>query len=169
MSAPTARALSMALVGGVTAILLFTQGLLVWAGFLAWGAFIAAGGDGAALKQTITGNLVGAALGWLALLLMIFIVMPADSWLWMPRTGAAIAVTLFILCMIPGGSSLPTKLYGYAAVLGASVRVVVDVTSGQRILGLHQYNPFLEVAISMVAGAVAGFLANKLAGSLSKA
>jgi hypothetical protein len=34
--------------------------------------------------------------------------------------------------------------------------------------GLHMYNPFIGVALSMVAGAVVGLIAVKLAGVLSK-
>jgi hypothetical protein len=92
MSAGTARAVSMGLLGGSMAVLLFSQGLVVWAAFVAWAMFLAAGGGGGGLKSSITNTLIGAVIGWAALVLMTVVFrVTSDTWLWMPRTGLIIA------------------------------------------------------------------------------
>jgi hypothetical protein len=172
MSPMTARAVSMALLGGVVAVLFQTQGLLSWAGFIAWGGFLAAGGDTTALKKTIVGNIFGAFLAWSALMMMFQVYVAPDSWLWMPRAGIAMAVTLLVLSLaakVELLSHIPAGLIGYAAVFGAfSIPLRPDLTGLERLTGLHLYNPFIQVPISMVAGAVVGLIAVKLAGALSK-
>jgi hypothetical protein len=160
----------MALFGGIALILFRTQGLLLWAGFVAWAAFLDAGGDGAALKKTIVGNIFGAFMAWVALLLVLYVVVPAGSWLWMPRTALAVAVTLLVLGLAARSellSHVPSSLYGYAAVFGSWAVVVPDSPGPERLTDLHLYNPIIVVVISMVIGAVFGLLSNKLADSLA--
>jgi hypothetical protein len=173
MSPTTARAVSMALLGGLAAALLPTIGLFGWAGFIAWGGFLAAGGDNAALKKTIAGNIFGAFLAWVALVGTRLIEVDPGSWLWVPRAGIAVAVTLLVLCLaarVELLSHIPTGLMGYAAVFAAfSIPIVsVNVQGLDRLTGLHMYNPFIQVALSMVTGAVVGLISVKLAGALSK-
>lgn len=172
MSPTVARGVSMALLGGVAAALLSWLGLLYWAAILAWGCFLTAGGDSTALQRTVAGNVVGAFLGWSALMIMFLIHVSADSWLWIPRVGGAVAVTLLILGLVSKVgllSNVPAGLAGYAAVISAVFYVrIPDLPILGRMTGLHMYNPFIAVALSMVAGAVVGLLAVKLAGALSK-
>ena len=172
MPVATARALTMGLVGGFMAILFYTQGLPVWAAFIAWACFVEAGGDSAALKKAIAGNAYGALLGWGALLVVRFVEVPADTWLWMPRTGLALVVALAVLGLtanMKGIGSIPAALYGFAAVLGVNMAATDVVwTSGQRLVGLRLYNPLFATVLSMVGGALSGFLASKLAERLSR-
>jgi hypothetical protein len=171
MSPMTARAVSMALLGGVVAVLFQTQGLLAWAGFIAWGGFLAAGGDTTALKKTVAGNIFGAFLAWVVLMIVRQVYVAPDSWLWMPRTGIPVAVTLLVLSLaakVELLSHIPAGLLGYAAVFGAFSIPIGDLTRLERLTALHMYNPFIQVSGSMVAGAVVGLIAVKLAGALSK-
>jgi hypothetical protein len=171
MKPMTARALSMALVGGVAAVLFLSQGLLLWAGFIAWGVFLAAGGDTAALTKTIAGNLFGALLAWAALLIMHQFPVAPDSWLWIPRAAIVVAVTLLALSpatKVAPLSNLPAGLIGYAAVFGAFSIPVQDLTTLDRLTALHLYNPFILVALSMVVGAVVGWIAVRLAAAVGK-
>jgi hypothetical protein len=171
MTAVNARALSMALVGGIATMLFYSEGFLIWAGLVGWAAFLSAGGDVAAFRKSVIGTTFGAILGWVTLLLMLFVVTPDGSWLWMPRTGLAVAVSLLLLGLagnIGALSDIPLALYGYAAVIGGSTIVVEEVTRAQKLLSLHQYNPLILVVLSMVGGAVCGLVSNKLAGSLAR-
>jgi len=171
MSPMTARAVSIALLGGIVATLFPTQGLLNWAGLIAWGGFLAAGGDNAALMKTIAGNIFGAFLAWAALMIMHVIYVAPDSWLWMPREAVAVAVTLLALALaakVELLSHLLAGLTGYAAVFGAFSIPIMDLGGLTRLTGLHMYNPLIQVPMSMVVGAVVGLISVKLAGALSK-
>jgi hypothetical protein len=171
MTAVNARALSMALVGGIATVLFYSGGFLLWAGLVGWAAFLTAGGDGAAFKKSVISTTFGAALAWLTLLIMIYVTIPEGSWLWMPRTGIAMAVSLLILGMAGRSkalSDIPLALYGYAALIGGSTIVVEEVTRAQKFLALHQYNPLILVVLSMFGGAVCGLVSNKLADSLAR-
>ena len=171
MSKATARAVSMAVLGGVMMVLFATQGLLFWAALIAWGGFLAAGGDSGALKKTIAGNTLGAALGWVALMVAQVIVIAADSWLWMPRIGAAVAVTLFVLVLaskVDAFSHLPAGLMGFAAMVGAYSIPIMQLNGWERLTGMHLYNPFIQVVLSMLGGAVFGLLSSRLEVALSK-
>jgi hypothetical protein len=161
----------MAVLGGFAVVLFATQGLLGWAGFIAWGGFLAAGGDTAACKKTVAGNIFGAILAWVALMIAQQIYVAPESWLWMPRLAFAVAVTLLILCLaakVELLSHLPSGLLGYAAVFGAFSAPIMNLNGMQRLSGLHMYNPFIQVSLSMVAGAVVGLISAKLADALSK-
>jgi hypothetical protein len=171
MSRMIARAVSMAVLGGVLAALFPTQGLLSWAGFVAWGVFLAGGGDLGALKKTVAGNIVGAFLAWAALVLMHQFPVAPDSWLWMPRMGIAVALTLLVLGLaakVELLSFVPAGLTGYGAVFAAFYVPIRDLTALARLTGLHLYNPFIQVPTSMLAGAVVGWVAVKLAGALGR-
>jgi hypothetical protein len=171
MSVATVRAVCLGLVGGIMAVLFYTQGLVVWAAFIAWANLLDSGGDGAALKKTITGNLLGAVVGWVALVVMLYLTIPVGTWLWMPRTGLTLAMALLVLALVANLMrivSIPSALYGFASVLGVSAAAVPAWVSGQRLIALRQYNPVVATILSMVGGALCAYLANKLANRLAK-
>ena len=73
MSQLVALSLSIGVLGAVWTFLCLgplTGYLIVWAGFIAWGCFFHSGGDTAALTKTIAGNVYGAIVGWIALLII---------------------------------------------------------------------------------------------------
>jgi hypothetical protein len=171
MTPLTARAVSIALLGGAAAVLFATQGLVSWVAVLGWGGYVAAGGDSTALKRTIAAGLLGALLAWVALLIRHQFVVPPDSWLWMPRAGIAVAVTLFVLGMatkVDLFSHLPSGFIGYAAVFGTFAIPDSAAAGQERLMGLHLYNPFIQASLSLVAGAVLGAISVAVAGVLSK-
>jgi len=80
MSQLTALSVSIAVLGGIWAYLALgplSAYVLVWAGFIAWGCYFHTGGDDAALKKTIAGNIYGAVIAWVALSIIVNVPMPA--------------------------------------------------------------------------------------------
>lgn len=167
MSAGTARAVSTGLLGGIMAVVLFSQGLVVWAAFVAWAMFLAAGGGGGGLKSTITNTLVGAVIAWAALVLMTVVFrVSTNTWFWMPRTGLIIglAVALISLSAKDGVErSVIPRLCGFAALLGAMAGAVPAWATERPLTALRLYNPGIATVISLVGGAVCAFLAEQLA------
>lgn len=171
MSPHLARASSMMLVGGVGAALLFTVGLPVWPAMLGWASFLDAGDRSDALKTTVVGGTVGVCVAWAAEIAVFSIPVPPDGWLWIPRSAGAIALSLPLLVLASRVgllARLSAALYGYAAIFAAVLMPLGELTSIQRLTGLHLYNPLFHLTISMAGGAVLGFLSNRLTDALSK-
>jgi hypothetical protein len=171
MTPLTARSTSIALVGGVAAMLFWTVGLLFWAGVIAWAACMEAGGDSDAVRKTIAGNTFGAVMGWIALTVALLIPVSPEGWVWVPRSAIPVAITLFFIVMatrVPLLSRLNASLYGYGAVFGAFLVIAAETTSLDRLTSVHLYNPVLAVVISMVGGAVCAPVATRLTAALSK-
>jgi hypothetical protein len=173
MTARTARAVSLGLLGGIAALLFISQGLLYWAGLIAWASFLELGGDTAALKKTIAGNLFGAFMGWVALIVTVLIPASASGESWLLKAGVVDAVALVLVVLATRFemlSRVSTSLYGFAAVIGAVVlSVALENVSGlEQLTGFHHFNPFLLVVASMILGAVFGLASNKLAEALTK-
>lgn len=171
MSPTTARAVSMALWGGLVAAFFSSGGLLDWAAFIAWASFLAAGGDNAAAKKTIPAFIFGAAVAWLAMLMRHQVAVAPDSMLWIPRAGIAAAVSILILGLVAKVdliSYLPASLTGFALAFGAGSIPIQELKGESRVLGVHMYNPFFQVSISMVAGVVIGMVAVRMATALEK-
>jgi hypothetical protein len=172
MSQLVALSVSIALLGGVATMLYQTQSFLIWAGFIAWAAFFGAGGDTAALKKTIAGSVFGAIVAALALVL--FQYLPVEGWLWIPRNGVVVAVTVLILGLaskVELLSHLPANVYGYAATFAAtrmaSMATPVAPTT-QLFSAPHVSIPLFNVIVSMVVGALFGLASGKLAAALQK-
>jgi hypothetical protein len=109
MSQLTALSVSIAVLGGIWAFLALgpLSGLvLVWAGFIAWGCYFHSGGDDAALKKTIAGNIYGAFIAWIALNIIVMEAMQS-----MGTVGAALVVgiTVFFLVIVAGCQLLSGK------------------------------------------------------------
>ncbi len=173
MSKLTALAVSIAVLGGVWAFLALgpLAGLvLVWAGFIAWGAFFHNGGCTVALQKTIAGTLYGALLGWIALLLVVNNPFGLSAPLW---PAIVVAVTVFFLVIVAGCnllSSVPTQVYGYAAIVAYSLHQPTTDGVGPlaSLTSASMANPLILLAVSFVLGALFGFLSGKLSGMLGK-
>lgn len=167
----TARSVSMALVGGLASILIYTQGFLVWAALIAWAAYLDAGTEPWPLKRTIVGNLFGALLAWATLVIALNISVPEDSRQWILRTGIAIALSLLLLgfsTRIAMLARLSASLYGYATLFGAYIIPVEGRTALQGLTTQHLSNPLALVVASMVVGATSGAIANRLTEAMAK-
>lgn len=173
MSKLTALSLSIAVLGGVWAFLALgplSGFVLVWAGFIAWGCYFHTGGDDAALKKTIVGTIYGAALAWIALLLVVKnpLGLPAPLW-----PAIVVAVTVFLLVIVANIdllSAVPANVYGYAATVAYSLQTPTTDAGGplHSLTMASMANPLILLGVSFVIGAVFGMLSGKLSAALSK-
>lgn len=174
MSQLTALSVSIALLGGVWVFLALgplAGNVLVWAGFIAWGCYFHTGGDNAALKKTIAGNIYGAILAGVALLLVV------KNPIGLPAAIAApvyVAATVFFLVIVADKCDLlsvvPANVYGYAATVAYSLSVPTAEGVGPlaSLTAASMANPVLLLSVSYVLGAVFGMASGKLAGVLGK-
>jgi hypothetical protein len=172
MSAGTARAVSTGLLGGIMAVVLFSQGLVVWAAFVAWALFLASGGGGQGLKSTVANSLIGAFIGWITLVLITVVFRVADgTWMWMPRTGIIIGLAVAGVSLTAKGDStkiaLP-RLCGFAVLLGAAAGAVPAWVTDRPLTALRLHNPGIAAALSLVGGALFAYAAEALSAKLVK-
>ena len=164
MDLVTASAISIGLLGGIGAFLLMLSpvalGLSVWAALIGLATFYLCGGKEAGLGKALTHNIFGAVMGLILLLLV-----PLGAAIWTPLwVGICVLITLFILVIASKWAKLgdiPASLLGYAP-------LVAFVGKNAAVAAVSFDNPFVNVAISLVIGAVLGYLAEKLTGALAK-
>lgn len=164
----SALAISIGLLGGIAAWLflgpLGSLGLSIWAAFIAWASFYHCGGKESGLQKTITNNVFGAVLGWIAMLAVTKL--PLSATLGVPVwAGICVAVTVFLLVIAAKSSlfsDIPAGVLGYASVVAISL-------AGDKI-GLTTAatleNPLINIVISMVIGALFGYVSEKAAGAM---
>jgi hypothetical protein len=164
----TALAVSIGVLGGIAAWLflgpLGALGLSVRAAFIAWASFYHCGGKEAGLQKTIINNVFGAIVGWIALLLVTQI--PLAGALALPLwAGICVAVAVFVLVYAaknPMLSDIPAGVLGFACVVALAL-------AGNKLGTLTAAsleNPLINIVISMVIGAVFGYVSEKGAGAL---
>ena len=141
--------------------------ILIWGVFIGWATFFAIGGDTAALKKTITCNVFGVICAWI--MAMILLGTPLGG---LAAAGAGIAVGLTVLGMclaahIPALDSIPASVYGYAATAAYLLQTegALDMSA---LTGANFGNALIILAVSLVVGALFGFLSGKLGGILAK-
>ena len=167
--------LSIAVLGAIWAFLALgplSGFVLVWAGFVAWGCFFHTGGDDKALIKTIVGNIYGIVIAWIALLIIVNVSVAALGTVW---PAIVVGVTVFLLVIVASIEPLsvvPANVYGYAATVAYSLHQATDAEAGMGPLanlasGSFQ-NPLVLLIVSMVIGAIFGFLSGKLAGAMTK-
>jgi Protein of unknown function (DUF1097) len=151
--------------------------LLVWAGFIAWGCFFHTGGDNKALIKTVVGNAYGAFVAWIAFLIIVHIPIAALGAVW---PAIVVGVTVFCLVIVASVeplSAVPANVYGYAALVAYSLHQpsAPPTAAGERGIGPLQNlgaltfaNPLILLIVSMVIGAVLGYLSSQLAKMLTK-
>lgn len=164
----TALALSIGILGGIATYLfvgpLAMLGLQIWAAFVAWSAYYHSGGKEASLKTNIPAHIWGAILGWVALLGITGL----GGSLGVPlAAGISVAVTVIVLVLganIPALASIPSAVYGYACV--AAFALLAGKLGTLTAASLVD-NPLINVVVSMVIGALLGWLSEKIAGALA--
>lgn len=174
-----ALSLSIAVLGAIWAYLalgLLAGYVLVWAGFIAWGCFFHTGGDQKALIKTICGNIFGIIVAWIALLLVIY----ANKSGALIVTAIIVGVTVFFLVIvakIDQLSAVPANVYGYAATVAYSLHQPSAAGATPDVMGTGPLqslaapsfaNPLVLLIVSMVLGAVFGYVSGQLAGVLGK-
>ena len=166
MSQSVALSVSIAVLGAIWAYLALgplSSFTLVWAGFIAWGCFFHSGGDNNALAKTIVGTIYGAIIGWIALLIVVKVPVPALGTFW---PAIVVGVTVFFLVIVASIdllSAVPANVYGYAAIVGYTLSkgATGALTAGSAA------NPLVLMIISLIIGALFGYASGKLAGVLT--
>jgi hypothetical protein len=168
MSSLVALSVSIGVLGGIATILYLKMGLLIWAGFLAWACYFHAGGNDAALKNTIVCNTFGSLCAWVAALIIISIPL-ADSLTLPVWAGIVVGLTVMVMCLaahIPALSAIPASVYGYAATFAYLLQTPNALTK-ENLLSASLANAFLLVAVSMALGAIFGMVSAKMGAALS--
>ena len=163
-----ALALSIGVLGGIATWVALgpLAGILqIWAIFIAWACFYHCGGKETGLKNTIVCNIAGAILAWIALIIVLKTGL-GDSLgvpLW---AGIVVGVTVFILVMlakVPALATIPAMVYGYASVAAFGLlRQGADVTAA------NFNNPLIAIVVSMVVGAILGYVSEKVGVAIAK-
>jgi hypothetical protein len=162
-----ALAISIGVLGGIAtwvALGPLAGYLQIWAIFIAWGCFYHSGGKETGLKNTIVCNIAGAVVAWIALIIVLKTGL-GDSMgvpLW---AGIVVGVTVLIMVLlakIPALATIPAMVYGYASVAAFGLLAAnADVTAP------NFNNPLVAVVVSMVVGAILGWISEKIAGAMT--
>ena len=163
MTLITALAISIGLLGGLAAWICLgvITGLQIWAIFIAWGCFYHCGGAESGLKNTIVCNIAGAVIAWIALVIIVNTggigdTLPAGLW-----AGIVVGVTVAIMVLlanVPAFATIPAMVYGYA-----SVAAFFLLSGNANVMAADFSNPLVAVIVSMVVGAILGYLSQKFA------
>lgn len=172
MSLLIALSISIGLLGGIAtwAFLSAWSGpVLIWAAFVAWGCFYHSGGDEAALKNTIIGNLFGAVCAWVAAMIILSVPLAATLTLpvWAGIVVAGTVVVVVLAAHIPAFSVIPASVYGYASAF-AFLLQTPKALSVETLTSATMSNALLIVPASMIVGAVFGLASAKIGGMLVK-
>lgn len=165
-----ALGVSIGLLGGIATWLFLGPigglGLSIWAAFIAWGSFYHCGGKEAGLQKTVVHNIFGVIIGWIALMLITQI--PLAGSLGLPVwAGICVAITVFVLVLAAKNamfSDIPASVFGFASV--AAFALAGDKL-GALTAGSFE-NPLFNVVVSMVIGALFGYVSEKIAGAIAK-
>ena len=168
MSLLTALAISLGVLGGVATWLFLGPlagfSLQIWAAFIAWGCFFHCGGKDSGLGQTIAANIAGAIIAGITLFFVVSTGV-ADA-LGLPIwAGICVGIGVAAMCLlanVPMFSSIPAQVYGFAATAGYSLLAdKANIVTAPTLA-----NPVLIIIISMVIGAIFGYVSEKVAGQL---
>ena len=165
----TALAISIGVLGGIATFVLlspFGFGLHIWAAFIAWATFYHCGGKEEGLGKALTQLIFGAIMAYIALLLVTQI--PLGAALGVPLwAGICVLITVFILvyaAKAPLLSDIPASVYGYAATAGLAL-------AGGKLGAVTTAsldNPFINIVISLIIGAILGYISQKIALAMVK-
>ena len=168
MSSLVALSVSIGVLGGVATILYLNVGLLIWAGFLAWACYFHAGGNDAALKNTIVCNAFGSFCAWVAALIILSFPL-ADSLTLPVWAGIVVGLTVMGMCLaahIPALSAIPASVYGYASTFAYLLQTQGALTR-DNLMSAGMANAFILVVVSMALGAVFGMVSGKVGAALT--
>ena len=168
MSSNTALAISVGVLGAIATWLFLGPlggALAIWAAFIAWGCYFHCGGKEQGLQSAIVNNAAGAVIGGLTLLAAgaaIGASLPAAVW---PAICVGIGVAaMVLLANLPMFSVIPAQVYGFASVVAYTLMTAdgaANLTAGSMA------NPVVVIILSMIVGAVFGYVSEKVAGMLA--
>ena len=168
MNINTALAVSIGLLGGLATYAFladhFGLGLQIWAAFIAWACFYHCGGKVGGLGATISANVWGVIMAAVALIVFSNVGIGLATPVW---AGICVGLAVFVMLLatqIPFLSAIPATVYGFAATAG-----YVLLTNGAgNLMDPSLKNPAVVIAMSMIAGAILGYISEMLAGVLAK-
>jgi hypothetical protein len=140
--------------------------LQIWAIFIAWGCFYHCGGKETGLKNTIVCNIAGAIVAWIALLIVVKTGL-ADTIglsLWAGIVVGATVLIMVLLAKVPALATIPAMVYGYASVAAFALLT----GKFDQLTAASFENALVAVIVSMVVGAVLGYISEKVAGAMAK-
>jgi hypothetical protein len=164
MSLNTALAISLGVLGAIATWLFLGPlggALAIWAAFIAWGCFFHNGGKESGLQSTILATAAGAIIAGITLKVAgagIGASLPAAVW---PAICVGIGVAaMVLLANVPLFASIPAQVYGFAAT------VALTLLKGGDAMAASIENPVVVIILSMIIGAVFGYVSEKVAGML---
>jgi Protein of unknown function (DUF1097) len=162
MSLNTALAISLGVLGAIaTWLFLGPLGgmLAIWAAFIAWGCYYHSGGKESGLQSTIVCTAAGAVIAGITLKLAgLSIGLPEVMWTAI-CVGLGVAA-MVLLANVPLFASIPAEVYGFAST------VAYAVMKGGSVTAASMENPVVVIILSMVIGAIFGYVSEKIAGML---
>lgn len=168
MSLISALAISVGVLGGVATWLFLgplAGGLQIWAAFIAWACFFHCGGKEGGLKATVLANIAGAVMAWLTLLAVSRGGLGESLGLpvWAGICVGVGVLVMILLANMPALNAIPAMVYGYAATAGFAL-LTADGLANLTVAKLG--NPLVTIILSMIVGAVFGYVSEKVAGAL---
>jgi len=168
MSANTALAISVGVLGAIATWLFLGPlggALAIWAAFIAWGCFFHCGGSESGLQSAILGNIAGAVVAgitlWVATQTGIGDSLGLPIWAGI-CVGVGVAV-MVLLGNIPIFSAIPAQVYGFASV----VALTLLGNGAGNLSAASMANPVVVIILSMIVGAIFGWVSEKIAGLLA--
>ncbi len=168
MSANTALAISVGVLGAIATWLFLGPlggALAIWAAFIAWGCFFHCGGSESGLQSAILGNIAGAVIAgitlWVATQTGVGDTLGLPVWAGI-CVGVGVAV-MVLLANIPIFSAIPAQVYGFAAV----VALTLLGNGAGNLASPSMANPVVVIILSMIVGAIFGWVSEKVAGMLA--
>jgi uncharacterized protein DUF1097 len=163
-----ALSLSIGVLGGIATFLFlqFMPHYLIWAAFIAWACYFHTGGNAEALKKTITCNIFGALMAWVAGVLLVTVAPPGNA-----SAAVVVGLTVLVLCLaahLPALATIPASVYGYAAVFAFLLGNAATNLTKDALMSASPANGFVAVAASMVVGALFGHASGMLGAKLTK-
>jgi hypothetical protein len=127
----------------------------IWQAFVAWGCFFHSGGKVAGLKNTIICMIFGAVIGCLSVLL---IGQLGALGAFAAPVAVGIGVAVLVLgAHLPALSTIPASVYGFASIAGLIL-----------LKGLAPLDAIVPTGVSIILGAVLGWVSEYVAGKLAK-
>lgn len=164
----SAMALSISILAAVATFLFVSDigglGLQLWAAFIGWACFYHVGGREQGLITTILCTAFGVIIGAITLY-VVFEMNPGMSTpVWAAISVAIAAAVLVFASCIPIFSTIPATNYGFAAI---AAFVLLKTGTGD-LLSPTIGNPVAIIILSLIAGALFGYISEKLTGMFAK-
>ena len=168
MSLNLALAISLGVLGAVATWLFLGPlggALAIWAAFIAWGCFFHCGGKEQGLQSTVLGTAAGAIIAGITLKVAgagFGASLPAAVW---PAICVGLGVAaMVLLANVPLFASIPAQVYGFASTVALTL---LTAEGAANLTAPSMANPVVVIILSMIVGAVFGYVSEKIAGMLA--